>query len=177
MSAPSDTIGNTAASLAAEITLLQRQAREARTLLARLQQEAAGVQSHLNGSHAISYGTQLLEANEQLIVASMRAQAEAEMAESARAEVSRYQRRFVDLFDYSHDALVMVNRDGVILNVNRRAEIVFGWNQQELVGQASEVLGVSESTIRTQLKSIFAKTHAHRQSDLMKLLSSIASIQ
>lgn len=43
--------------------------------------------------------------------------------------------------------------------------------------QASEVLGVSELTLRTQLKSIFAKTDTHRQSELMKLLSSLVSIQ
>lgn len=43
--------------------------------------------------------------------------------------------------------------------------------------QASEVLGVSELTVRTQLKSIFAKTDTHRQAELMKLMSSIASIQ
>lgn len=43
--------------------------------------------------------------------------------------------------------------------------------------QASEALGVAESTIRAQLRSIFAKTGTHRQSELMKLLSSITSIQ
>ncbi len=43
--------------------------------------------------------------------------------------------------------------------------------------QASEALGVAEGTVLTQLKSIFAKTGTHRQSELMKLLSSIASIQ
>ncbi len=43
--------------------------------------------------------------------------------------------------------------------------------------QAAEVLEVSELTVRAQLKSIFAKTDTHRQAELMKLLSSIASIQ
>ena len=132
--------GSDATSLAADIARLQHQATEARALLARLKQEVAEVQGRLNSSQAISYGTQLLEANEQLIVATLRAQTEGEMAEHARNEVSRYQRRFVDLFDYSHDALVMVNRDGVILKVNHRVEVLFGWTDHELVGQASEVL-------------------------------------
>ena len=140
MSDPSNSDGSAAASLAADIARLQHQATQARAPLVRLKQEVAQEQGRLNSSHAISYGTQLLEANEQLIVATLRAQTESETAERARNEVSRYQRRFVDLFDYSHDALVMVNRDGVILKVNHRVEALFGWTDQELMGQASEVL-------------------------------------
>ena len=40
------------------------------------------------------------------------------------------------------------------------------------VASCAAVLGVAESTIRTHLKSIFAKTGAHRQADLHKLLPS-----
>jgi DNA-binding CsgD family transcriptional regulator len=43
--------------------------------------------------------------------------------------------------------------------------------------QAAEALGIAEATVRAHLKSIFVKTGTHRQSELMKLLSSIASIQ
>ena len=140
MSDPSNPNESDAASLAADIARLQHQATQARAQLVRLKQEVAEAQGRLNSSQAISYGTQLLEANEQLIVATLRAQTEGEIAESARNEVARYQRRFVDLFDYSHDALVMVNRDGIILKVNHRVEALFGWTEQELKGQTSEVL-------------------------------------
>lgn len=47
----------------------------------------------------------------------------------------------------------------------------------DTTGQAAEALGVAEGTVRAHLKSIFVKTGTHRQAELMKLLSSIASIQ
>ena len=76
MSDPLNPNGNTAESLAADIARLQHQATQARALLLRLKQDVAQAQGRLNSSHAISYGTQLLEANEQLIVATLRAQTE-----------------------------------------------------------------------------------------------------
>ncbi len=60
-----------------------------------------------------------------------------------------------------------------------RAEVAL---LSELVGgasvlSASTVLGITESTARTQLRSIFAKTGTHRQADLVRLvLTSLAVI-
>jgi DNA-binding CsgD family transcriptional regulator len=38
---------------------------------------------------------------------------------------------------------------------------------------ASETLGVSRETVRNQLKSIFAKTSTHRQSELVALIAGL----
>jgi DNA-binding CsgD family transcriptional regulator len=40
--------------------------------------------------------------------------------------------------------------------------------------QAAETIGVVRETVRNQLKSIFAKTGTHRQSELVALLSRLA---
>jgi PAS domain S-box-containing protein len=83
---------------------------------------------------------QLVEVNERLVVAMLRAQTEAETAARALTDVSQHQRRFVDLFEFAPDALVMVDRDGAIVQVNRQAEVVFGWTRAELAGQPVEAL-------------------------------------
>ena len=56
------------------------------------------------------------------------------------AALEENQRRFVDLVEFAPDALVMIDRDGVIVQVNRQTEAIFGWARTELVGQAVEVL-------------------------------------
>lgn len=42
------------------------------------------------------------------------------------------------------------------------------------IGSASECLGISRETARNHLKSIFSKTGAHRQSELVRLISQLA---
>lgn len=45
------------------------------------------------------------------------------------------------------------------------------------IAVAAEKLGISENTARTQLRSVFAKTHVHRQAELIRLvLTSLAII-
>lgn len=46
----------------------------------------------------------------------------------------------VDIVEFSQDALVVFNADGVILELDREAEIMFGWTRAHLVGQPVEVL-------------------------------------
>jgi len=106
-----------------------------------------------------SLAAQLLEANEQLVLAMLRSQTEIEATARALKEVSRYQRRLVDLFEFSHDALVMADGNGIILQVNRQTEAMFGWLRDDLLGQAVEVLvpadagaghrGLRQSFVRT----------------------------
>jgi DNA-binding CsgD family transcriptional regulator len=43
------------------------------------------------------------------------------------------------------------------------------------VPEAADILGLSEGTIKTHLKSIFRKTGATRQSDLIKLVAGAAT--
>lgn len=74
-----------AAKAARELAQLQRQAEQARATLARLQQDVIEAESHLASNQAV----QLLEANEQLVLASLRAQTDAETAGQALKEVSR----------------------------------------------------------------------------------------
>ncbi len=57
---------------------------------------------------------------------------------TAALEVNR--RRFVDLFEFAPDALVMTDRAGTIVQVNRRAEVLFGWSREELAGRSVQLL-------------------------------------
>ena len=63
-------------------------------------------------------------------------------AVSVVAEIERQasERRFSDLFEFSPDAIVITNGDGVIVEANRHVETVFGWTPAELVGQLVEML-------------------------------------
>ena len=45
-----------------------------------------------------------------------------------------------DFFDVSQDALVVANAEGVVLELNRKAETMFGWKRRHLVGLPIEVL-------------------------------------
>ena len=56
------------------------------------------------------------------------------------AQLVDNQRHFADLFELAPDALVMVNSEGSIMQVNRQAEALFGWTRVDLVGQPIEVL-------------------------------------
>lgn len=58
------------------------------------------------------------------------------------AEMERQvsERRFSDLFEFSPDAIVITNRNGLIVEANQQVATVFGWTPAELVGQPVEVL-------------------------------------
>ncbi|HLB71504.1 MAG TPA: PAS domain S-box protein [Candidatus Methanoperedens sp.] len=47
---------------------------------------------------------------------------------------------FKDLFEFVPDALVVVTREGSIVQINKQAEIMFGYSKNELPGTAVEVL-------------------------------------
>ncbi len=52
----------------------------------------------------------------------------------------RLARQFRDLFEFAPDAMVMADRAGAIVGMNRRAEALFGYPRAELLGQLIEVL-------------------------------------
>jgi PAS domain S-box-containing protein len=56
------------------------------------------------------------------------------------AALRHNQQRFVDLFEFAPDALVMTDSGGKIVQINRRAETSFGWTRADLLGQPVEVL-------------------------------------
>ncbi|MDP1586950.1 MAG: PAS domain S-box protein, partial [Prosthecobacter sp.] len=58
----------------------------------------------------------------------------------AEMERQTTERRYSDLFELSPDAIVMTDREGVIVEANRQVANVFGWTPAELVGQPVEVL-------------------------------------
>ena len=85
MNEASDPSQRAAADAALELAHLQGQVEAARALLVRLLQDVVVAESRLGGSQA----AQLLEANEQLVVAALRHQADAETAAQALNEASR----------------------------------------------------------------------------------------
>jgi PAS domain S-box len=52
----------------------------------------------------------------------------------------RAEEKFRDLFESAPDAMVIVNRDGLIELANARAVSLFGWKREELLGQSIEML-------------------------------------
>ncbi|MBI3910058.1 MAG: PAS domain S-box protein [Armatimonadetes bacterium] len=60
--------------------------------------------------------------------------------QAARAEAEAAQARFRVLLESAPDAIVILNSDGRILLVNTQAEKVFGYRQEELLGQSIETL-------------------------------------
>jgi len=55
-------------------------------------------------------------------------------------ESRRNAQRFSDLFEFAPDATVMTDSNGLILQVNRQMETLFGWTRTELLGQPIEKL-------------------------------------
>ncbi len=56
------------------------------------------------------------------------------------AELEESRKQFEEMFEFAPDPLVMADRGGVILLVNRQAEKLFGWGREELRGQLVDVL-------------------------------------
>ncbi len=58
-------------------------------------------------------------------------------ATRAASEIERQNdtQRFADLFEYAPDATLIMNNQGIIEQVNRQAESLFGWTRVELLGQ------------------------------------------
>jgi PAS domain S-box-containing protein len=139
-------IENAVARAALELEDLQHRTEQTRVECMLLQKRVVDAQEKLSNGQA----TALVEANQQLLLATLRSQAEAETSAQALKEVSRYQRRLVNLFELAHDALVMTDRNGLILNVNRQAEAAFGWTRAELVGQWVDML--TPTDVRTDLQ-------------------------
>ncbi len=51
-----------------------------------------------------------------------------------------HERRFHGFLEASPDAVVIIDGDGVIVQVNGQTEKLFGYSREELVGQALEML-------------------------------------
>lgn len=62
-----------------------------------------------------------------------------ERREAERA-VREAREKFWRLIEFGPDAMVVVDREGKIVYVNRQAEDLFGWTRDELLGQKLEVL-------------------------------------
>jgi PAS domain S-box-containing protein len=60
-------------------------------------------------------------------------------------ESRRNAQLFSNLFEFAPDAIVMTDRRGLIKQVNRQTERVFGWARAELLGQPIEVLMPKQS--------------------------------
>ncbi len=95
-------------------------------------------------------------------------------AVSVVAEMERQttERRYSDLFEFSPDAIVITNRDGLIVEANRQVADVFGWTPAELVRQPVELLMPVD--LRPRLRERYQETSLPRamgegRSDLLGL--------
>jgi len=97
---PNDTA---AAAAADKLAQLQRKIEEARAVLARLLQDVVAAERHLD----VNWTAQLLEANEELVVAALHAQSDADTAAQALDEVSH---------SAGHDALTQLPNRVLLLD-------------------------------------------------------------
>jgi DNA-binding CsgD family transcriptional regulator len=86
-----------------------------------------------------------------------------------------------------HTVLVLIDLDDSPLPKQTTLERVFGLTPAEArlatllargatTSEAAEALGISVATVRTQLGSIFGKTHTHRQAELVILLARLSAL-
>ncbi len=84
----------------------------------------------------------------------------------AEAALRESERRFACIFEFAPDAIMMTNRQGTITLVNQRAEQIFGWRREELVGQPVELLVPKESS-----DSHAALQERYRQSPTVRMMA------
>jgi PAS domain S-box-containing protein len=71
-------------------------------------------------------------------------------ARTARSESERLERRTQKILETAHEAFIVMDDAGTIIDWNTEAERMFGWPRQEIVGQAWEALIPAE--VREQLE-------------------------
>ena len=64
--------------------------------------------------------------------------------ERLRARNLELERRCAELFDFCADGLVVCDFHGVVVQLNREAEAMFGWSRDELAGRSAGVLFPAE---------------------------------
>lgn len=86
-------------------------------------------------------------------------------------EKNKLDNRFKNLLELTPDAIIMVNKKGVIELVNLQAEKLFGFQRDELMGQFIEVLipnRVKDKHLKNR-DNFFTNPHAHLMGSGMKL--------
>lgn len=58
----------------------------------------------------------------------------------AELQLKTSEQRFASIFEFSPDGILITDRNGIIVQVNRMVETLFGWESSELVGKPVEVL-------------------------------------
>lgn len=89
-----------------------------------------------------------------IVVLLRQSRATSQLQRQLQQDLHAFQRQFHDLARMIPDALLMIRQDGVIEMVNEQAATLFGYRQDELRGQAIEIL------IPTELR---AQHRGHRQ--------------
>lgn len=87
------------------------------------------------------------------------------------SEKVRLNERFENLLESAPDAIVMVNKNGIIELVNLQTEKLFGFQRDELMGQFIEVLipnRVKDKHLKNR-DNFFTNPHAHLMGSGMKL--------
>ncbi len=59
---------------------------------------------------------------------------------SARKNLERVNASFRQLLEAAPDGIVVVNRDGVVVQINSQTELLFGYEREEVTGQSVEML-------------------------------------
>lgn len=136
MSDPSAVPPKSVDDLSSDIAQVHDAAGQGRAEIARLQQDVIVAQLRLGEGQ----GAQLAEANQQLVASLLQTREEALNAERAASEAAVYQRQLSELFEFSRDATIRFDPDGVIIDVNLQAQALFGWPRLELVGQRIDTL-------------------------------------
>lgn len=79
------------------------------------------------------------------------------------SDVLNKERMFAVLFESAPDAILIIDRDGKIINLNKVSEAFFGYNRNELIGKAVETLIPGhQKEQHTKHRAEFAKERASR---------------
>lgn len=82
---------------------------------------------------------------------------------AAEIERQRLMQCYTDLFELSRDAIILTNRQGIIVQANRETENLFGWSREELIGQPVEMLLPAPSReLHVRLRELYMQASVAR---------------
>ncbi|MBW1854685.1 MAG: PAS domain S-box protein, partial [Deltaproteobacteria bacterium] len=91
-----------------------------------------------------------------------------DITERKRAEetLRKSEERYENLIERANDAIISINKDGVIMGFNKRAEEMFGYSREEMFGKPGHLLAPPQK--RENQKKMLEKFKAGELSDIDK---------
>jgi PAS domain S-box-containing protein len=88
---------------------------------------------------------------------------------TAEKALQESERRFRDIFDNVNDEILIGDARGVIVNVNRRCQEIFGYRPDEVIGRHFSELGVFEASELNRMNQLIAEVVADGSTDSIRV--------